>query len=153
MSVPWRPAGSPCVIPYLIVDDPAKLIDFLAQVFEATEVHRFQSPEGAILHAAVQIGESRIMMGQACKETGPITGSVLIYVPDVDETYWRALEFGAEPVMEPADQFYGDRSAGVKDPTGATWWIETQKELLSDEELHRRHEERTAATDSGSTAG
>jgi PhnB protein len=43
--------------------------------------------------------------------------------------------------MEPADQFYGDRNAGVKDPTGNSWWIGTRIENLSPEEMKKREEE------------
>jgi uncharacterized glyoxalase superfamily protein PhnB len=59
-------------------------------------------------------------------------------VNDVDATYQRALQAGATSIMEPADQFYGDRSAGVKDPIGNRWWIATHQEDVPPEELGRR---------------
>jgi PhnB protein len=68
-------------------------------------------------------------------------GAIYLYVKDADATYKRALQAGATSLMEPADQFYGDRSAGVKDPVGNYWWIATHKEDLSSEELRKRAEE------------
>jgi len=63
-----------------------------------------------------------------------------LYVDDTDATYQRALEAGATSLMEPADQFYGDRNAGVEDPTGNHWWIATHKEDVPPAELARRAE-------------
>ena len=40
--------------------------------------------------------------------------------------------------MEPADQFYGDRNAGVKDASGNLWWIGTHKEDVTPEEIMKR---------------
>ena len=69
-----------------------------------------------------------------------MSGSIYLYVPDTDAVYQQALEAGATSVMEPADQFYGDRNAGVKDPSGNLWWIATHKEDVSPEELAKRAE-------------
>jgi uncharacterized glyoxalase superfamily protein PhnB len=64
-----------------------------------------------------------------------------LYVPDTDATYKKALEAGGISVMEPADQFYGDRNAGVKDPIGNSWWIGTRIENVPPDEMKRREEE------------
>ncbi|MBI4484106.1 MAG: VOC family protein, partial [Acidobacteria bacterium] len=63
-----------------------------------------------------------------------------LYVNDTDAVYRRALRAGATSMMEPADQFYGDRNAGVKDPFGNHWWIATHKEDVPREELAKRAE-------------
>jgi len=65
-------------------------------------------------------------------------GCFYLYVADVDGTYRRAILAGCTSVTEPRDQFYGDRSAGVRDPGGNTWWIATHKEDVSDFEMDRR---------------
>jgi PhnB protein len=65
---------------------------------------------------------------------------VHLYVDDADAMYKRALEVGATSVREPTDQFYGDRTAGVKDPAGNQWWIATHKEDVAPDELARRAE-------------
>jgi len=69
-------------------------------------------------------------------ETHP--GAILLYVPDADGAYKRALKAGATSVREPMDAFYGDRTAGVKDSFGNTWWIATHTEDVSREEIERR---------------
>jgi uncharacterized glyoxalase superfamily protein PhnB len=61
-----------------------------------------------------------------------------LYVPNVDAAYQRALKAGATSVMEPADQFYGDRSAGVKDAVGNQWFLGTHIEDVSPAELQKR---------------
>jgi uncharacterized glyoxalase superfamily protein PhnB len=61
-----------------------------------------------------------------------------LYVPDVDASYQRAMKAGAKSLREPADQWYGDRSGGVEDAWGNTWWFATHKEDLSSEEFEKR---------------
>lgn len=138
MSVKPIPDGYHAVTPYLVVQGAAKLIDFLKHAFEAQEIERLTRPDGAIGHAEVKIGDSIVMMGEAGGEWTPMPGSLYLYVNDADATYKRALQAGATSTMEPTDQFYGDRSAGVKDPVGNQWWIATHKEDLSREELAKR---------------
>jgi uncharacterized glyoxalase superfamily protein PhnB len=71
--------------------------------------------------------------------------TLYLYVPDIDAVYRRALDAGATSLVEPKDQFYGDRSAGVKDPVGNFWWVATHVEDVSPEELRRRAEAAFAA--------
>ena len=138
MAVKPIPDGYHSITPYLTVQGATKLIDFLKQAFEAQEIERLTRPDGAIGHAEVRIGDSIVMMGEAGGEWTPMPGALYLYVNDVDATYKRALQVGAVSTMEPMDQFYGDRSAGVKDPSGNQWWIATHKEDLSPEELAKR---------------
>jgi uncharacterized glyoxalase superfamily protein PhnB len=77
-------------------------------------------------------------MADATPEWKPLSGLIHFYVEDVDSVYRRALEAGASSVREPADQFYGDRSATVQDPCGILWSIATHIEDVSREELDRR---------------
>ena len=65
-------------------------------------------------------------------------GFLHLYVTDTDAAYRRVIQAGAISVTEPADQFYGDRSGGVKDRFGNLWWIATHKEDVSPEEMHKR---------------
>ena len=73
------------------------------------------------MHAQVSIGDSIIVMGEPMGEFNPIPGSIYLYVTGTDAVYKRALQAGATSMMEPADQFYGDRNAGVKDSSGNIW--------------------------------
>lgn len=80
------------------------------------------------------------MMGEPMGEHGPMPASIYLYVSNADAVYTRALQAGAASISEPADQFYGDRNAGVKDPCGNVWWIATHKEDLTRQELATRAE-------------
>jgi len=131
-----RPEGFHTVNPYLVVNGAAEVIEFLRQAFEAKEVgERFKAPDGKIMHAAVQIGDSIVEVGDAAE---PMPMNLHMYVDDVDGMYRRAIAAGAVSVREPMTTFYGDRSAGVKDPGGNNWWLACQVEDVSNEELMRR---------------
>jgi uncharacterized glyoxalase superfamily protein PhnB len=138
MTVKPIPDGFHSVTPYLLVPGVARLIDFLKEAFGATETHRSVGPDGHVMHAQVRIGDSVVMMGEPRGDWQPIPGSLYLYVHDTDATYRRALAAGGTSLMEPADQFYGDRNAGVKDPSGNSWWIATHIEDVSPEELDGR---------------
>jgi uncharacterized glyoxalase superfamily protein PhnB len=90
------------------------------------------------MHAEVTIGDSVIMMGEPMGEFKPMPCMIYVYVEDTDAVYKQALKAGATSVMEPADQFYGDRNAGVKDMAGNLWWIATHVEDVAPEELEKR---------------
>ncbi len=136
MAVKAIPEGFHSVTPYLFVEDGAKLIDFLKRAFGAKQFERMENPDGTVRHAQVKIGDSFVMLGKPQGKAMP--ASLYLYVPDCDAVYERALAAGATSVMEPADQFYGDRGGGVTDPCGNTWWIGTHIEDVSSEELQRR---------------
>ena len=132
------PEGYHTVTPYLTVQGAARLIDFLKNVFDARETERFERPDGTIGHAELRIGDSVVMLGDVQGESKATSSAMYVYVNDADTIYKRALEAGATSVMEPADQFYGDRHGGVKDPAGNYWWIATHIEDVSPEELKKR---------------
>ena len=137
-NVKHIPDGYQAVIPYLVVQDVAGLVDFLVRVFDGKEGHRSMRPDGTIMHTEVRIGDSVVMMGGANDQWKPMPSSLYVYVPDTDAAYRRAIAAGATSLMEPADQFYGDRNAGVKDPAGNFWWIGTHIEDVPPEELEKR---------------
>jgi len=121
------------VTPYIIVVGADRAVDFYKRVFGASERMRMPRPDGKIGHAEIEIGDSVIMLADESPQSdayapahyggSPIT--LLIYSEDCDATYQRALSAGATSVREPADQPYGDRMSGVKDPFGHTWFIAT----------------------------
>ena len=100
-------------------------IEFLHRAFGGEEVYRAQSPDGIIHHAQVRIGDSIISLGDAHGPYQPMPGTLHLYVPDADTAYERALQAGATSIQPPADQPYGDRSAGVTDPFGNRWFLAT----------------------------
>lgn len=138
MATNWLPAGHNNVSPYLITRNAAQIIELLKAAFGATELFAMKQPDGTIGHAEVKIGDSVIMISDGNEQFPPRPTSVHIYVPDVDAAYQRAIKAGATSEREPADQFYGDRNAGVTDQGGNSWWIATHKEDLSEEEISRR---------------
>ena len=138
MATKHVPAGHSTVSPYLVVPGAAGVIDFLTAALGAQELLRHKAPDGRVMHAEVRIGDTVIMLGESNAEFPPMPGMVHVYVPDVDAAYRRALQAGATSMREPSDQFYGDRSAGVKDASGNLWWLATHKEDLSPEEMERR---------------
>jgi PhnB protein len=144
MAIKPKPDGYHSITPYLVVDGAAKVIDFLKQALSAQEVMRFDAPGGRIGHAELRIGDSVVMLGDAHGEHQPTQAMLHVYVDDADSTYQRALAAGATSVQAPTDQFYGDRSGGVKDPCGNLWWFATHIEDVPPGELKRRAEEAMA---------
>src|SRR5689334_21174716 len=143
--VPRIPTGYRNVTPYLVNEHVDRVMMFLRRAFGAVETFpAMKRPDGAVAHAEMRIGDSVVMLGEACAEYPPITAFFYLYVEDVDGCYRRAIRAGGVTVTEPRDQFYGDRSAGVRDPGGNTWWIATHKEDVPDQEVERRFQESLA---------
>ncbi len=138
MAVKPIPDGYHTVTPYMVVSGVDRLIDFLKRAFDAKELHAMKDPSGKIRHAEVQIGDSRVMMGEASEQWKAMPCSIYLYVNDADAVYRSALAAGASSIMEPVDQFYGDRHGGVTDPTGNMWWISTHIEDVPPAEMERR---------------
>ena len=88
----------------------------------------------------MKIGDWMVMMGEASGQWAPMPASIYLYVNNADAIYKKAMAAGASSIMEPANQFYGDRHGGVKDPSGNMWWIATHVEDVSSEEMGRRAE-------------
>lgn len=138
MSVP-PPEGYRTVSPYLVTPRAPEVMAFVETVFGAKPASPpLWAPDGRLINVALAIGDSVIMLGAPADRTATETGFLHVYVADCDATYAEALEAGAESVMAPADQFYGDRSAGVRDVAGNLWWIATRVETVEGEELARR---------------
>ena len=134
------PDGYHTITPSLCVQGAAKLIDFLKQVFEATEIERMTNPDGTIKHAELRIGDSMMMIAESGDPGKPMPGAFYLYVADADALYHRALRAGATSLLEPLDTFYGNRESGVKDQFGNQWWIATHKEDVPAEEMQKRFE-------------
>jgi len=131
------PDGYHAATPYLTVDDAQKLIDFLKQAFDAKETFCMRGEGGKIMHAEVVIGDSTIMISDATPQWKARSSAIYLYVEDVDAIYKRAVQAGATSIKEPANQFYGDRSAGVTDPVG-NYWGGSQRALKTCHQKPRR---------------
>lgn len=142
MAVKPIPEGYSTVTPYLVVPDVAALIDFMQRAFGATENSRHAAPDGRIMHAEVEIGDSKVMLGEASPEWKPMPSCLHLYVEDTDAVHADAMKAGGRSLREPTDQFYGDRMAGVEDVAGNQWWIATHVEDVAPEEMERRMKQR-----------
>lgn len=134
----YQPEGYQSVIPYLHVNGAAKLIAFMKEVFDATEIAVYPRPDGTVGHAALRIGDSVIELADVSPEWPIMPCAMQVYVPDADAAYHRALQAGASSLLPPAMQFYGDRTASVRDSSGNNWYIATQVEVVSREEVDKR---------------
>ena len=140
------PDGYTSVTPYLIVDGAAAALEFYSKAFGAKEVLRFPAPGGRIGHAEIMIGDSHVMLADEHPEMGikgpkAIGGSpisIMLYVEDVDAVAKQAEAAGAKITRPVADQFYGDRTGGLEDPFGHTWYVATHVEDMSEEEMQKR---------------
>jgi len=122
----YIPAGLRAINCYLHPVGADKLIDFLKQAFGAEEVDVYRAQAGGpVTHAAVRLGDTMLEMGEAHDPYGPMPTGLHFYVPDVDAMYHRALQAGATSISAPADQPYGERGAGVRDPAGNSWFLAT----------------------------
>ena len=143
------PRGYHTVTPHLTVRGAADVIAFYQRAFGARERGRMACPDGkSIMHAELQIGNSIVFLAdefpdmgcRAPQTLGGSTGTLHLYVRDVDRAFQRAVAAGAEVRMPVADMFWGDRYAKVADPFGHEWGLATHKEDLSAREIGRRAE-------------
>ena len=134
------PAGFHTLTPYLMVSDGNAAVAFYQKAFGAT-VHNLDGTPEKFLNAELQIGTSKLMIGEhqvaeSSPELPPV--SIYVYVEDVDTLYANALAAGATVVRELGDQFYGNREGGIRDPFGITWWIAAHIEDLTPAEIAQR---------------
>ncbi len=146
MAVKPIPDGYHSVTPYLIVDGAARAIEFYTKAFGAEEKFRMAQPDGRIGHAEIVIGDSHVMLAdenmqmgiKGPKSVGGTTVMLMIYVPDVDKLFNRAVAAGTTVERPLANQFYGDRTGGVVDPFGHKWYLATHVEDVPPAELAKR---------------
>jgi PhnB protein len=124
------PKGYRMVTPYLVTQDAIAVVDFVKKTFGGEEIFRAVGSGGGY-HCEVRVEDSMLMIGGggegvAWKGEAKL-GAFHVYVHDCDAAYRHALEAGAKSLTEPADQFYGERSAHVIDAAGNHWYIATAK--------------------------
>jgi uncharacterized glyoxalase superfamily protein PhnB len=131
------------VTPHLVCAGAAAAIEFYRKAFGATEMMRLPRPDGKILHATVQIGDSRVMLCDEFPEHGSRGPAALggtsvtlhLQVPDVDAFTQRAIDAGARVIMPVQEMFWGARYGIVADPFGHHWSIATNVRDVSPDEL------------------
>ena len=138
MAVKPIPEGFHTINPYVIVPGAARFIDFLKNALGAEEQTRMDGPGGTIGHATVKIGDSLLMLSDASPQFPATSVYFYLYVDDADTAFKRAVAAGATPTLEPTDQFYGDRRGDFTDNFGNRWYVATQREIVSPEEMEKR---------------
>jgi PhnB protein len=146
MSIPWQPAGYHSVTAYLTLRNAVAAVKFYENAFGAQLTMKLTMPDGSYAHAEIKIGDTHIMMAEENPEWGnqspqSLKGSpvsFMIYVPDVDAAFAKAIAAGCEQVRPVENQFYGDRTGTLRDPYGYQWSIGTHIEDVSEEEGQRR---------------
>lgn len=138
MSVQSIPKGYHTITPYLVVKDVDEVVTFIQKAFDARVDASIKNEDQQTMHAEITIGDSKLMIGRE-QEPGTATSSMLyLYMKDTDNVYKKALKAGGVSIMEPTDQFYGDRNAAVQGPSDTQWWIGTHIEDVSPEEIQKR---------------
>jgi PhnB protein len=140
------PEGHNSVSPYLVVNGAAKALDFYKKAFGATEIMRFDTPDGKIGHAEIRIGDTVVMLADehpdhdahAPRKFGGSPVGLHLYLEDVDAVWSRATAAGAKVKQPLTNQFYGDRNGALEDPFGHRWHLSTHVEDVSAEEIGRR---------------
>ena len=140
------PDGFHTITPHIVCRDAAKALEFYREAFGASEIHRALTPDGKIMHAAMKIGNSMLMVVDEFPEwkcLGPQsiggTGVTMhMYVEDADALYNRAVKAGAKVTMPINDAFWGDRYGQIQDPFGHSWSIATHTHDYTPEQMGER---------------
>ena len=142
------PSGYHSVTPHLIFKSADAAIKFYERAFGAREIMRLNGPNGGVAHAEIEIEKSRIMMAdespmmgnKSAELLGGSPVSFMIYIPDVDAAFAKALSAGATVKRPVEDPFYGDRTGTLVDPFGMVWSMGTHKEDVSFSDMKERLE-------------
>jgi PhnB protein len=137
------PDGMHTVTPHLICEGAAEAIEFYKNAFDAVEMGRIPGPDGKLMHAAVRIGDSTIMLVDDFPDHGArgpkaLTGSpvtIHLYVEDADAFAAKAVAAGAKMTMPVAEMFWGDRYGQLEDPFGHRWSVATHVKDVTPEEM------------------
>ncbi len=164
--VPPVPQGYHTITPHIIVDDGAGALEFYKKAFGAKERGRMAGPDGKIVHAEIQIGDSIVMLNdemppmqpgqpgvyKSPRRAGLVTGALFLYVSNVDAAFDRAEKAGCTVRQRPTDMFWGDRYGQVIDPYGHTWAFATHVEDVPPNEMEKRQREAMASMRPGNAS-
>lgn len=146
MTVKPIPDGYHSVTTYLSINGAAEAISFYENAFDAQQRFVMPTPDGKIDHAEITIGDTVIMLADACpvsdmldpRDLSGTSVALMLYVADVDKSFDQALAHGAVQIRPVEDQFYGDRLGTLRDPFGHIWYLATHIEELTPEQISQR---------------
>jgi PhnB protein len=137
-KVSWLAKGYPVLSSVTVLDTCGQAIDWYKKVLGAKQRLRFDMPNGNVAHCELGFGDAVLMLGSPMPpQFPPKKASLAVYVKNCDATYKEALNAGARSMQEPADQFYGDRSARFEDPFGNEWSVMTHVKDVSEKEMKK----------------
>lgn len=127
MASVYKPEGYNSASAYLIVKGAAATLEFLENVFSATRLRHLNREDGSIMHAEVRIDDTVIMLADEVENWPACPSHIHIYVPNVDDTFQRAIAAGATIIQEPSQKSPDDdKRGGFQDVGGTTWWVATE---------------------------
>ncbi len=131
-------------VPYLSVIDAKAAVAFYSRVFETEPVLLLNMPDGRVMHCEFRVGDARFFLSEELPEhggtpspasLGATTVAIHLYVDDCDAMVAQMKSNGASIVMDPADMFWGERFARVRDPFGHEWGITTRLREMTPAEI------------------
>lgn len=131
-------------VPYLSVTDATRAVSFFSRVFDTEPYVLLSMPDDRVMHCEFRCGDARFFLSEELPEhggtpspasAGATTVAIHLYVDDCDAMVGRMKDCGAEVLMEPADVFWGERFARVRDPFGHEWGITTVLREMAPEEI------------------
>jgi len=141
------PDGVQAVFPMLVCQSPAAEANFCAVAFGAVEQVRRPGPDGTPIHIAMRINGAFVVIqsefqdvtaSRAPNADGSSPVVLFAYVADVDQAVERAVAMGAKILLPIQDQFWGDRTARIIDPSGHVWTVASRIEETTEEQRQRR---------------
>ena len=138
------PENMPRITPNVFYDDLGAALEWLTKSFGFETRMSMPGPDGAIMHAEMQVADSAIMMSPTADTPawsspkslgGKVTTTLYIYVDDVDAHCARARSAGATIVSELETMFWGDRTYVTEDPEGHRWTFAQHVKEVSPEDM------------------
>jgi len=141
------PEGVQAVFPMLVCQSPEAEMNFCVAAFGAVEQVRRPGPDGAPIHIAMRINGAflvvqsefpDVLASRAPNTDGSSPVVIFVYVADVDQTVERAVAMGARILLPAQNQFWGDRTARILDPSGHVWTVASRIEETTEEQRTKR---------------
>ena len=140
------PDGVRAVFPMLVCKSPEAEMNFCAAAFGAVEQVRRPGPDGSPIHIALRINQAFLVVQSEFPEVasriptadGSSPVVIFVYVADVDHALERAVALGAQILVPAQDQFWGDRTARIVDPSGHVWIVASRIEETTEDQRAER---------------
>jgi PhnB protein len=141
------PEGVQAVFPMLVCQNPEAEMNFCEAAFGAVEQVRRPGQDGSPIHIAMRVNEAFLVVqsefpdvtaSRAPSRDGSSPVVIFVYVADVDQAVERAVTMGAKILIPAQNQFWGDRTARIMDPSGHVWTVASRVEETTEEQRSER---------------